>query len=502
MTGLKHQGFCLGLLGMLVFWFASGIKASERLNVLLILVDDLRPELKCYGAEYIDSPNLDRLASQGRLFTRHYVQAPTCGASRYALLTGCYGGYSNQALFQRAALKQQQVAVPISMPEWFRSQGYVTVSVGKVSHHPGGRGGPDWNDPGELEMPDAWDEHLQPVGTWKHPRGIMHGLANGAIRIQPNQTPLFQAAEGDDAIYPDGLITEEAVRQLQRLGRNRSQPFFLAVGLIRPHLPFGAPVRYLEPYRGRQLPPIPFPHPPTGRTTWHRSGEFMNYHRWGRDPAKDPEFAEEVRRHYAACVSYADAQIGRILDCLNQQGGWNNTIVVLWGDHGFHLGEHSIWGKHSLFEESLRSPLILYHPEISSPGERTDFISQSIDLFPTLCELSNIKTPAPLDGRSLVPVLKEPGLNGGAAISYLANAHSLRTDLFRLIEHRDGFCELYDHRQAAKETENLADQFPELLEDLRQQLRERWPILPKEADRPDGSDPVSGIRFQKRPTSQ
>jgi iduronate 2-sulfatase len=483
MTRLKLWDFCPGLLlGTLVCWVAAGIQASERLNVLLILVDDLRPELGCYGADHIDTPHLDRLASQGILFTRHYVQAPTCGASRYALLTGCYGVYSNQALFQRAASQQRGEAVPISMPEWFRSQGYTTVSVGKVSHHPGGLGGADWNDPQQLEMPDAWDEHLQPVGVWRHPRGIMHGLANGEIRIQPNQTPLFQSAEGDDASYPDGLIAEEAVRQLQRLrlmqraGQGRSQPFLLAVGLIRPHLPFGAPARYLEPYRARQFPPIPFPDPPTGRTTWHRSAEFMSYGRGGRDPNQDPEFAEEVRRHYAACVTYADAQIGRILDCLRQQGGWDNTVVMLWGDHGFHLGEHAIWGKHSLFEESVRSPLILYHPGLSGPGEQTDFIAQSIDLFPTLCDISNIQTPATVQGVSLLPVLREPGLKGGAAISYLPNAHSLRTDQYRLIEHRDGFCELYDHWGTARETENLAEQLPELLGELRQELARRWPI--------------------------
>ncbi|MDA7916221.1 sulfatase-like hydrolase/transferase, partial [Verrucomicrobia bacterium] len=280
---------------------------AETKNVLLICVDDLRPELKCFGADYIKSPNMDALAATGRGFKRHFVKAPTCGASRYTLMTGRYGGASNNALFQRGTtLGKDFDSSPPSMPSWFRKHGYTTVSVGKVSHHPGGRGGPDWNDEAIPEMPNSWDRHLLFAGPWQHPRGWMHGLANGEIRAKAGDMKLLQALEGPDNIYPDGSNTDAALKQLSMLAEEE-KPFFLAFGILRPHLPFGAPAKYLDLYKDTELPPTPHPSKPEGKTTWHKSGEFYKYDRGGRDPNKDPEFATEVRKHYAACVSFADA---------------------------------------------------------------------------------------------------------------------------------------------------------------------------------------------------
>ena len=319
--------------------------ADGRQNVLLLCVDDLRPELGCYGVDYIQSPNIDRLAEGGRLFRRHYVQAPTCGASRYTLLTGRYGGASNNALFQRAAkMGADPESVPPSMPAWFRQHGYTTVSVGKVSHHPGGLGGKDWDDEAQPEMPNSWDRHLLPAGAWQHPRGWMHGLAKGEIRVNAGDMDVFQSVDGPDSIYPDGVSIDEALRQLGELASDTQKPFFLAVGILRPHLPFGAPARYMVPYRNAELPATPHPAKPEGKTTWHGSGEFMKYNRWGRNPNEDAEFAIEVRKHYAACVSFADAQVARMMAKLKDTGADENTIVVLWGDHGWHLGEHAVWG--------------------------------------------------------------------------------------------------------------------------------------------------------------
>jgi len=293
------------LAGLLLL--VAPVHGGKRPNVLLLCIDDLRPELACFGKEYIHSPNIDRLAEGGRAFFRHYVQAPTCGASRYSLLTGCYGGAGNGALIDRS---KKLDSVPPSMPAWFRQNGYTTVSIGKVSHHPGGMGGPDWNDEGSLEMPNSWDRHMMPVGAWQHPRGAMHGLADGEIRVKAGEMDVFQSVEGDDTIYPDGLTTDVALRQLEVLAKDRKKPFFLAVGIIRPHLPFGAPAKYMEHYRDAKLPPTPHPEKPAGKTTWHGSGEFMKYNRWGRNPNQDAEFAIEVRKHYAACVTYADAMVG------------------------------------------------------------------------------------------------------------------------------------------------------------------------------------------------
>ncbi|MEZ5303376.1 MAG: sulfatase [Verrucomicrobiales bacterium] len=387
---------------------AANANAAGKPNVLLICIDDLRPELACFGKAYIQSPNIDRLAAGGRAFFRHYVQAPTCGASRYTLLTGRYGPAGNGALFQRAAsMEKDAAAVPPSMPAWFRQHGYTTVSVGKVSHHPGGRGGPDWDDDAQPEMPGSWDRHLLPAGPWQHPRGAMHGLANGEIRGSAGKMDVFQSEDGPDTIYPDGLIADEALRQLGDLAQ-AGKPFFLAVGIIRPHLPFGAPAQYMEPYRDAQLPPIPHPEKPAGKTTWHGSGEFMKYNRWGKDPNTDACFATQVRKHYAACVTYADAQVGRLLAKLGESGAAGDTIVVLWGDHGWHLGEHAIWGKHALFEESLRSPLIVSFPGIAQPGQSTGSVVETLDLFPTLADLAGLPAPAFAHGVSLRPILENP----------------------------------------------------------------------------------------------
>jgi iduronate 2-sulfatase len=444
-------------------------------NVLLICVDDLRPELNCFGKDYIQSPNIDALAQRGVRFTRHFVQAPTCGASRYTLLTGRYGPAGNDALFKRAqAIAKDTNAVPPNMPAWFRSHGYTTVSVGKVSHHPGGRGGPDWDDDEQPEMPESWDRHRLPAGPWQHPRGAMHGLAHGEIRVDADKMDVFQSVAGDDAIYPDGLIVDDAIDQMQQLARD-DQPFFLAVGIIRPHLPFGAPAKYMDAYRDVDLPPVPHPEKPAGKTTWHGSGEFMRYNRWGKDPRDDGDFASEVRRHYAACVTYADAQVGRIVAQLDALKLRDDTIIVLWGDHGWHLGEHAIWGKHALFEESLRSPLIIVRPDMPHAGKPTDGIVETLDLFPTLCELTSLPRPDFVDGQSLVPMLTAPSTDGHAAVAYTGRAETIRTADYRMIRHRDGHVELYDHRgnDPDAETVNIADPNPVVVKELAERLDQR-----------------------------
>tara|TARA_B100001093_G_scaffold84054_2_gene75585 strand:- start:1482 stop:2912 length:1431 start_codon:yes stop_codon:yes gene_type:complete len=458
-----------------ILWFLSllpGLSALtlDKPNILLLCVDDLRPELHSFGAKYIKSPNIDRLANGGRPFHKHYVQAPTCGASRFTLLTGKYGPSHNGALFLRSKNLQHP-----SLPAWFRQNGYTSVSVGKVSHHPGGRGGEDWDEDGNLEMPESWNRCLLPTGPWQHPRGVMHGLANGEIRTNAKDMDIYQSVDGPDSSYPDGLITDEAIHQLDELSKQYPRkPFFLAVGIIRPHLPFGAPLRYVKPYLKAELPPIPHPLKPSGKTTWHGSGEFMKYNRWEHNPNTDTAFALEVRRHYAGCVTYADALIGRILDKVDQLNLRNNTIIVLWGDHGWHLGEHAIWGKHSLFEESLRSPLVISFPRIPQPGKPTPAIVETLDIFPTLCELAGLKIPPKLDGKSLLPILKNPEAPGHTAISYgKKGARTIRTKYHRLISHADGAFELYDHRTSEAETKNIASiQFP-LVKKLSETLQSR-----------------------------
>jgi len=466
----RLEPLCLVLFSL---WMPA-VGFAKQPNVLLICVDDLRPELGCYGVPYIHSPNIDALADRACLFTRHYVQAPTCGASRYALLTGRYGPSGNGALFQRGQrLTAGAEDIPPSMPAYFRQHGYRTVSIGKVSHHPGGRGGPDWDDDSDLEMPESWNSHQLPAGPWKHPRGAMHGLANGQIRQSAGTMAVFESVDGEDSIYPDGLITAAALKQLEQFAEHEAEsPFLLAVGLIRPHLPFGSPAKYMRPYDGVELPLIPHPNRPAGKTTWHGSGEFKRYQSWGKDPNQDAEFATEVRKHYAACVTYADAQVGKLLAQLERLKLSEETVVVLWGDHGWHLGEHAVWGKHTLFEESLRSPLIVSYPQQVNRGVTAKGIVESIDIFPTLCQLVGLPMPEFTHGESFVGLLEDSTSAGGDAISY-ASARTIRTDTHRLIEHRDGWYELYDHTSAEGETKNLAAEQPELAETLAKKLRER-----------------------------
>ena len=455
---------------LLLFLYPALLAAqSTQPNILLICIDDLRPELRSFGKDYIQSPHIDSLARNGRAFTRHYVQAPTCGASRYALLTGTYGPAGNGALFARA----KNIKHP-SLPAYFRDHGYTTVSVGKVSHHPGGRGGKDWDNDSIIEMPNSWDRHLLPSGAWQHPRGWMHGLANGEIRKNAKGMDLIQALEGGDEIYPDGISIDETLNQLKLLASDK-KPFFLATGILRPHLPFGAPKKYLDLYQNTKLPKIPHPAKPEGKTTWHKSGEFMKYNRNGKNPNTDAEYSIAVRKHYAACVSYADAQVGKILAQLKSLGLQDNTIIVLWGDHGWHLGEHAIWGKHSLFEESLRSPLIISTPKMNRPGESSGGVVQSIDLFPTLCDLARLEKPSFLHGTSLSPQLKNPHQpSENFAISYHNNARTIRTATHRLIAHKNGFNELYQHRSSEDTTGNIAAENPELVNELTTLLKKQF----------------------------
>jgi iduronate 2-sulfatase len=454
---------------------------NQKPNVLLICVDDLRPELKSFGADYISSPNIDAFSEKSIRFQKHFVNSPSCGPSRYTLLTGQYGPAGNNALFSRAnKIKQGTQKIDKSIPEWFKTYGYTTVSVGKVSHHPGGRGGKNWNDSTKVEMPNAWDKHLMPVAEWEHPRGMMHGLANGQIRVKSGNMDVFETVEGNDNIYPDGLITDEAVKQLGVLSSNKENPFFLAVGIIKPHLPFGAPKKYYDRYDGVDLPKIKHSQKPKGKTTWHRSGEFMKYNRWGKNTNTDEDFANDVRRHYAACVSYADAQVGEILTALKKTGADKNTIVVLWGDHGWHLGEHAIWGKHSLFEESLHSPLIIHYPGMKHKGTNSDAIVETVDIFPTLCDLAEIETPEYAHGRSLKELLVDTNATGHYAISYNNKASTIRTSTHRMTVHQDGFVELYDHTTTEKETKNIAEAHPELVKELRGKLNSKIKLKLKE----------------------
>jgi iduronate 2-sulfatase len=458
-----------------VWLMVFGVLAhGAKPNVLMICVDDLRPELKSFGAEYVHSPAIDSLVASGRAFKRHYVQAPTCGASRYALLTGKYPYTaklrSNDALMSLAGKADEE---PYALPKQFRTHGYHTVAIGKISHYIGGLGGKDWEDPEKVEMPGSWDLSKMPTGPWKTPQKAMHGLADGKPRVS-GACPVNEHKEGDDMMYTDGWIAQEALSQMDDLA-GAEEPFFLAVGFLKPHLPFGCPKAYLDLYKDAKLKPIPHPEKPSGLSTWHGSGEFFGNYVSG-DPRTDPACAEEMRKSYAACVSYSDAQVAKILKKLDELKLTEKTIVVLWGDHGWHLGEHGVWGKHTLFEESLRSPMVIRFPGMQKSGIASDAVVETVDIYPTLCELAGIPVPAGLSGKSLKAQLSSPDAAGDVAMAFSPKAETIRTAQYRLIRHaqKDGFgYELYDHSTPEGETKNLAETKPEMVKELSELMDER-----------------------------
>ena len=437
------------------------IAEDTKPNILLICIDDLRPELGCYGKSYMHTPHIDTLGNQGRIFRRHYVQAPTCGASRHSLLTGRYPRTPEDLRNQAISIRVKKKTLPPTIPQVFKQSGYTTLSVGKVSHHPGGLMGKEWNDPNKEEMPGVWDQKIMPCAEWKTPFRLMHGIADGIPRTR-GVTPAIEVKEGPDTIYPDGHISDSAVKSIQNLSKT-DQPWFLAVGLMKPHLPFTAPKKYWDLYEGKKLPVVNHPDKPSRNISWSKSREFFgSYNHDKKDPRTDAVYAATVRRHYYASVSYVDAQVGKLLTAIEQSGQKENTIILLWGDHGWNLGERAIWGKHNLYEEALLAPLIIYTPGMKDAGTPANAITETTDIFPTLCELSGVEKPDTLDGTSLKAQIDNPRApTDGTAISFWQDSQSIRTDKYRLtrqIKKNQASYDLFLFPEKEEPSKELVDQ--------------------------------------------
>lgn len=457
---------------------------SQRPNVLFIAVDDLRPELGCYGKPEMHTPNIDRLAAGGVRFTRQFVQVPTCGASRYSVLTGRRPtkliDLSNEAFRQ---LRQGEREGPESLVELFRRSGYRTVGIGKISHYPDGRVyGYDKPISDTLEMPRSWDEMGLPYGKWEHGWESFFAYADGTgrtARIKAGRMiPPTEAADVSDTGYPDGLIAQAAVEKLADL-KERGEPFFLGVGFFKPHLPFNAPQKYwdLYPPEESDLPEAPAApedvHPSVALHDSPETARYTHPSRWREDRAHH----RHLRRGYKAAVSYVDVQIGQVLEALEALDLADNTIVVLWGDHGWHLGDLSVWGKHTLFDWSLHSPLIIRVPGAPHAGAAADGIVEAIDIYPTLADLCSLTRPADLSGVSLRPILQDPLARvKPAAFSYWNNgAVSMRTERYRLTRYLpqgQAIYELYDLEADPMETRNVAEEHPEVVERLEAMLEQ------------------------------
>lgn len=452
---------------------------KKRFNVVFITIDDLRPELGCYGNNIVKTPNIDRLAEEGTIFTNHFVQVPTCGASRYSLITGYrprkLEQLSNDAIVNELTYGKEGPNSETFIHQ-FRRNGYRTIGIGKISHSPDGFVYGYEDQPSTIkELPYSWDEFLFDSGKWGTGWNAFFGYADGENRQGLNRQvrPYEKSSVNDDG-YPDGLSANIAVAKLQEL-RKGNQPFFLGVGFFKPHLPFTAPKKYWDLYDRERMPLAEDSFIPKNinQNSLHDSPEFNGYkltdEKAGLSKPLSDVYAKKLTHAYYASISYIDAQIGRILTQIRNLGLEDNTIVVVWGDHGLHLGNDLVWGKHTLFERSLKSPLIFKVPGVKSSSVKS--IVETVDIYPTLLELCNIRQSHSVDGESLKSEMGNRGsLEEKVAYSYYYGGISMRTDRYRLTKYYNRLgmqsIELFDHYIDPNENYNTALDHPEIVENL------------------------------------
>lgn len=461
---------------------------NEKFNVLFIAVDDLRPELGCYGVDYVHTPNIDKLAAEGRVFSNHFVHAAACGPSRSTLLSGIRT--TNWDIFKGIRDSGSKPNGIFSLPQLFKENGYRTVGIGKISHQPGGV-----MDSLQTihEVPYSWDLSFAPVGEWNEPWSAFFSYAGGKARTSYYNRPTnrtlapFEAADVDDEGYADGLNAEEAISQLREL---KDSTFFLAVGFYKPHLPFNAPKHYWDLYDPESIPLSDYQEMPenvasdlslhNGRDSYEPRGTYT----WPGDTLGwkiTPEREKILKHGYLAAVSYVDAQIGKVLDELKRLGLDETTIVVLWGDHGWHLGDYGIWGKHTNFDIALNSPLIVRQPGMAQPGVAAHGLVETVDIFPTLADLCGITSPGHLEGTSFTSALDNPEAPLKEYVVGERDAWGLLGKTVRTREHRlmvwidkasgDTLeINLFDNREQPLPHQNIREDHPQLVTDLKKKL--------------------------------
>lgn len=385
--------------------FAAPRTAAEEAkpNILFIAVDDLRPELGCYGRRAL-TPNIDRLAASGLQFDRAYCNQAVCGASRVSLMTGLYPEFTGERTYHVTGWRTRWAEV-VTLNQHFKNHGYTTIGLGKIYH---GSGGPGVD-------PEHWTEWVNVGGTeYGDPA---NQRANRENRLQSDgrrRGPSTEGADVPDETHFDGNRARVGAAQIRELAK-ADRPFFLAVGFTKPHLPFVAPRKYWDLYGREDFAMPPNRGVPPGYPDYARNANAGELRAYGDIPAEGApaDFPEEINKRllhgYHAAVSYTDRNIGVLLDALRDSGAATNTIVVLWADHGWKLGDHSSWCKHTNFECDVRVPLIIRHPGMASVRGRTQALVELIDLYPTLVELCELEKPGHLQGRSLLPVLRDPG---------------------------------------------------------------------------------------------
>lgn len=455
--------------------------SAAKPNVLLICVDDLKPTIGCFGDTHAKTPNIDRLAARGMLFEKAFCNQAVCSPSRNALLTSLrpqtLGIYELSTNFRKGSPDA------VTLPQLFKNNGYRAEGLGKIFHV--GHG--NVNDEASWSVPHyspktisyALKENNPPTSTreealfdnkkeaWKLPRGA------------PTEN-----ADVPDNRYGDGMIADEAIKRLEAAKQKPDEPFFLAVGFLKPHLPFVAPKKYWDLHDPATLPKPTSHQAPEGAPEFAPSswGELRQY----KDMPDTGPVTQEQQRHlihgYYAATSYMDAQLGKVLDALDATGFTSNTIIVFWGDHGWHLGDHGMWCKHTNYEQAAHIPVIVSAPGITQAGSRTKSLIETVDIYPTLAELAALPAPANLDGRSFVTVLKDASASiRDHAIHVYPRGEGLgraiRTDRYRLVEWKPigagaekSVFELYDYQADPLESKNLASDQPDIVAELRELL--------------------------------
>ena len=486
----------------------------EKPNVLFISIDDLRPELGCYGVDEIQTPHLDKFATKGVTFTRAYCQTAACAPSRASIMTGLRP--DSTRVWHLKDKFRQTIPDVLTMPQYFHKHGYYTVSMGKIFHNhmPDSISfdEPDLRpeeyrtkdmidrDPESFYYDEAIKEELRQVRDQrlkKNPNAYAGGWGYGRA---------FEIADCEDHELYDGAQTDLAIETMKRL-KEKEQPFFLALGYYRPHLPFVAPRKYWELYDRDKLSLAPNPFLPKNspvmamNSSYELSGCYDMKDVHHPSVKKQPEeMARKLKHGYYASVSYVDACVGKLLKGLDDLGLAENTIVVVWGDHGWKLGEHGSWCKQTNYNIDTRVPLLIYAPGIKGKGQKCDRLVELLDLFPTIGDLAGIEVESYLQGTSMVPLLNNPNLewkemafsqfhrrpkvtpDGGRYMGY-----SMTTDSYHLVEWyvwdddkgmRKEFMarELYNHRIDPEESENIAG-YPEnrdLVLRLSEKLKANW----------------------------
>jgi iduronate 2-sulfatase len=444
-------------------------------NILFIAIDDLRPQLGCYGDTIVQSPHIDKLAGSGVLFNRAYCQQAVCSPSRTSLMTGRRPNTTK--VWDLKTHFRTTIPDVVTLPQYFKNNGYHTQSIGKIYH-----------DPAEAQDAISWSAPEILVLTKKDGKYVLPSN----LQIKSAKAAATELADVPDDAYVDGQVADQALEVLRKI---KDKPFFLAVGFRRPHLPFSAPKKYWDMYERENIPlPAPGTVPPNiPAYAAHHSEELRGYSDIGSgNLIADPKTRELLHGYYAA-ISYTDAQVGKVLAELERLDLAKNTIIVLWSDHGFHLGEKGLWTKTTNYELDTRVPLIIAAPK-KGRGVKTNALVELVDLYPTLAELGGLPVPEGLEGTSLAPLLTRPGQRWkSAAFSQFPRpwqykgepatmGYAIRTDRYRYVEWRNfktgevKATELYDHQADPGEVNNIAG-IPAntvLMKELQQQLRDGW----------------------------